>query len=97
MSSACPKCGSSAVFHSRHRQKDGLRRLLFYSALRCHACGHRYFSVNFLSPAVIAVALVAAAVLIPAALIGLRKATWLHQAQAQTSPLVSARALTGKP
>lgn len=95
MSSTCPKCGSNAVFHSRHRRKDGLRRLLFYSALRCHACGHRYFYINFMSPTVIAVALLALALLIPAAIIG--KDTWLHHAQAQTPPVVSAQALTGKP
>lgn len=96
-SSTCPKCGSSAVFHSRHRRKDGLRRLLFYSALRCHACGHRYFSINFISPTAIAVALLALAVLIPAAFIGLGNVSWLHHAQTQTPPLVSAHALTGKP
>jgi hypothetical protein len=43
VSAACPGCGSAAVRPSHWRPQDGMLRLLFCSAVRCHSCGRRQF------------------------------------------------------
>jgi C4-type Zn-finger protein len=72
-STLCPKCGSSAVRLSRRRLKDGVLHLLFYSALRCHACGHRYFRISGAS-----LAIPIAVLLLLAFLIGIGEIVWMH-------------------
>lgn len=39
----CSKCGSTSLRHSRWQPRDGLRRWLFYSAVRCQGCQQRQF------------------------------------------------------
>lgn len=51
MAKTCPKCNSSAIYQSRRRPQDGLRRLLFYSPVRCHTCTHRHFRFSLWSVA----------------------------------------------
>ena len=88
-STTCPKCGSSALFHSRRRRSDGLLRPLLFSAMRCHACNHRHFRIN-----VIAVAAVAA-VLLSATVIGVGEVAWLRHAQQHALPIAPAQAASG--
>lgn len=45
-STACTNCDSSVIRYSRWRRKDGVLRLLLYSAYRCEACGHRHHRFN---------------------------------------------------
>jgi hypothetical protein len=49
VTTVCPKCSSSAIHPSRRRPQDGLRRLLFYSALRCRSCNNRHFRFSLWS------------------------------------------------
>ena len=86
----CPVCGSSALFHSRRQRKDGLRRLLFLSAYRCRACGHRHFRVNL-----IAVATTAAIALVAAALLGAGDIAWTRHAHQGSVSYPSAPATPG--
>ena len=88
-SATCPKCGSSALFQSRRRRGDGLLRPLFFSAMRCHACGYRHFRIN-----VIAVAAVAA-VLLSATLVGVGEVAWMRHAQQHALPIAPAQPANG--
>lgn len=45
-SASCLKCGTDSFRHSRWRKKDGAIKRLFYSAVRCQACGHRRYRFN---------------------------------------------------
>lgn len=40
----CPACGSPRLRRGRVRAHDGLRRMLFYSPLRCRDCNHRFWT-----------------------------------------------------
>jgi len=85
---SCPYCGSDALFCSRRRREDGLRRLLFFSALRCNGCGRRHFRINaWVLAALVAVALTSAA------FIGVGEVIWAHVAQQQAPPIASAQAV----
>jgi uncharacterized protein (DUF983 family) len=42
-SATCTKCGTSSFRHSRWRRKDGAFKRLFFSAVRCQACGQRRY------------------------------------------------------
>ncbi len=61
---SCPKCDSHAVRYSRRHIRDGPLRMLFCSAFRCNACGHRYFRFNAVSLAVVAALLLLLAILV---------------------------------
>ena len=71
----CPKCGSSDFRYSQRRLKDGLLRMLFSSAFRCHSCGHRHFRVSGASLAVAVTVL-----LFVAFLIGIGRIYWTYYA-----------------
>ena len=86
----CPGCGSGALFHSRRRRKDGLLRLLFFSAFRCHACGRRHFRIDL-----VAVAAAAAVVLTAGAFVGVGEVVLTHHAQLHAPAVASARAKIG--
>jgi len=60
-SATCLKCGTSSFRHSRWRRRDGALKRLFYSAVRCQACGHRRyrFSLWGLTVALFVILLVA--------------------------------------
>ena len=76
----CPGCGSGALFHSRRRRKDGVLRLLFFSAFRCHACGQRHFRIDL-----VAVTAAAVIVLTSVALVGVGEVVLTQHAQLHAS------------
>jgi uncharacterized protein (DUF983 family) len=45
-SATCLKCGTSSFRHSRWRRRDGAFKRLFYSAVRCQACGYRRYRIS---------------------------------------------------
>ncbi|MBT9567422.1 MAG: sel1 repeat family protein [Thiobacillus sp.] len=47
---ACPHCGSDQVRSASLHAHDGLRRMLFSTALRCRDCRHRFWVSNPLKP-----------------------------------------------
>ena len=73
MATTCPKCGSSAFRYSHRRLQDGLLRMLFCQAFRCHSCGHRQFRISGTSLAV-----AVAVPLFVAFLIGMGRIIWTH-------------------
>lgn len=50
MSLACPRCGSDQVRSASLHAHDGLRHMLFSTALRCRDCRHRFWVANPLKP-----------------------------------------------
>lgn len=74
-SMTCPRCGSSAIFHSRRLRGECRLRPLFFSAFRCHACGHRHSRISLIAVAAVM------AVVLSATLIGLGEAVWTQHAQ----------------
>ena len=86
----CPGCGSGALFCSRRRRKDGVLRLLFFSAFRCHTCGQRHFRIDL-----VAVAAVAAVVLTAGAFVGVGELVATHRAQLHAPAAASAQAAIG--
>jgi len=85
----CSKCGSTALRYSQRRRKDGLLRLLFCSAFRCHACGRRHHRINFF-----AVAAAAAVLLLLAFFLGVGEIIWTYYEQKQAPPLGSPEAVS---
>ena len=63
MPTTCPQCGLAAVRKSALHAGDGLRRRLFFSALRCRECRFRFWRFNPLKPLWI-VAILASAIFI---------------------------------
>lgn len=49
-SHACPRCGSRKVRSASLHARDGLRRALLYTSLRCRDCRHRFWVLNPLKP-----------------------------------------------
>lgn len=80
----CPKCGGSAVFASRWQRRDGLLRPLFWTALRCHACGCRYLRLDRWGAAVTSAVLLASV-----AVIGIGGVVWKHPALPQAAVTAS--------
>lgn len=50
MSLACPHCGSDQVRSASLHAHDGLRHMLFSTALRCRDCRHRFWVSNPFKP-----------------------------------------------
>jgi len=50
MSLACPRCGSDQVRSASLHAHDGLRHVLFSTALRCRECKHRFWIASPLKP-----------------------------------------------
>lgn len=50
MSRVCPRCGSKESRGASLHAHDGLRRMLFYTPLRCRDCRHRFWVSNPLKP-----------------------------------------------
>lgn len=88
-STACPKCDSSVVRYSRRRRKDGLLRLLFYSAFRCELCGHRHYRFKLL-----AVAGTVAVVLLITSFFGVANMVSKPYEQPKAQPLASRQPMT---
>lgn len=82
----CPRCGSGALFHSRRRPHECPLRPLFFSAFRCHDCGHRHSRISLIAVAVLA------AVLLSATLIGAGEVVLTHHAQHDVLPSALAQA-----
>lgn len=51
MSRTCPRCGSDKIRSGTLHAHDGIRKLLFYTPLRCRDCHHRFWSPNPFKPA----------------------------------------------
>lgn len=51
MSRTCPQCGSDKIRSGTLHAHDGIRKLLFYTPLRCRDCHHRFWTVNPFKPA----------------------------------------------
>lgn len=47
---ACPHCGSDQIRSATLHAHDGLRHVLFSTALRCRDCKHRFWVANPLKP-----------------------------------------------
>lgn len=50
MPRVCPQCGSEKIRGASLHTHDGVRRLLFYTPLRCRDCRHRFWTFNPLKP-----------------------------------------------
>ena len=50
MSLVCPHCGSDQVRSASLHAHDGLRHMLFSTAMRCRDCRHRYWIANPVKP-----------------------------------------------
>jgi hypothetical protein len=50
MARTCPHCGSDQIRDASLRTRDGVRRLLFYTPLRCRMCRHRFWVLNPVKP-----------------------------------------------
>ncbi len=90
-STACPNCDSSSVRYSHRRLKDGLLRVLFFSAFRCHACGHRHYRFNFLG-----VALAVAVLLVIALFVGVVHLMSRYYEQPAAPQFLSRQEVTGR-
>lgn len=89
-STNCPQCGGGALYYSRRRRKDGLLRLMFGSAYRCHACGHRHYRIN-----PVAVATTAAVLLLVALFVGVGEIVGMPREPQQAAPHVATQRVLG--
>jgi hypothetical protein len=79
-----------SLYYSHRRRKDGLLRLLFGSAYRCYACGHRHHRIN-----PVALAKTAAVLLLLALFVGVGEIVSMHQEPQQAPPHASTQGVIG--
>lgn len=56
MTRTCPHCGSGKIRSAKLHAYDGLRRMAFYSPLRCRECHHRFWTLNPAKPVLLLLA-----------------------------------------